>query len=128
VLASVLFACAAACPSALATTGGYGTLIATGGGGGASTAVAAFRVTSPPRVFSLLVTDSTGTTLNLSWSISCSNPARGERGGAAGKATVGHGRWVKRIRANWIARPTSCSGVVRVSADRSQVQIRVYGS
>jgi len=124
-LAGVVLTCAAACPPALAATGGYGKLIAVGGGGAASAAVAGFRVTSPPRVFWLLVTDSAGTTLNLAWSITCSNGVR-ERGGAAGRATAGHGRWVRRVRANWISRPTSCSGVVHGSADHGHVQIRVY--
>ncbi len=126
ILAGVLLALTAPCGGALAATSGYGTLIATANGRTASPIKADFHVTSRPRAFTLLVTGSTRTTLTVSWSVSCSNTARGERGGAAGKATVARGRWVKRVGADWIKRPTYCSGVVRGSADHSGVQIRVY--
>jgi hypothetical protein len=127
VLTGLLLAFSGASPGAPAATSAYGKLIASSPGRTASTAEADFHLASPPRVFWLLVTDPAGAKLSISWSISCSNPARGKRGGATGKAIAGRGRWVKRIRADWVTRPTSCSGVVRGSADRSQpVQIHVY--
>jgi hypothetical protein len=120
------FALAAMPTGAPAATSGYGKLIASSRDGTASTAEADFHLVSQPRVFWLLVSDRTGAKVTISWSISCVNAARGERGGAAGKATIGSGRWVKRIRADWIKRPAACSGVVRGSAGRSPVQIHVY--
>ena len=119
---------AAAVPATPAAAGKYGELIATSKSGAASTAEADFHLVSAPRVFWLVVTGPAEMQLSISWTITCSNPARGERGGASGKATLGRGRWVKRIRANWITRPTSCSGVVRGSAERVPVQIRAYAN
>ena len=120
------FAFAATSPGAPAATSGYGNLIASSRDGTASSAKADFHLVAQPRAFWLLVSDRAGTKLTISWSISCANAARSERGGAAGKATIGRGHWLKRVRADWIKRPAACSGVVRGSAGRSPVQIHVY--
>jgi hypothetical protein len=127
-LSGVLLAFGATAHVAPAATTSYGELIATSRSAGVSGARADFHLVPEPRVFWLLVTGPPEMQLSIRWSITCSNPARGERGGASGKATLARGRWVKRIPAGWVTRPASCSGVVRASAERAPVQVRAYAN
>lgn len=121
-----MLAFSACAPATLAANGGYGELIARGAGGAAGTRKAEFQHVRPARLFWLVLTDSAQARIHVSWSISCFNLARRAHGGAAGQATVARGRWVKRIRADWITQPAFCSGAVRGSAEGSSVQIHVY--
>jgi hypothetical protein len=127
-LSAILLALGALSPGAVAADSGYGTLIARGASGTLATGAANFDHVRAPRLFWLVLTDSPGAQIRVSWSISCFDPAHRAHGGAAGQATVARGRWVKRIRANWITRPVFCSGVVRASTDSPPVQIHVYAS
>lgn len=127
-LSAILLALTAACPAADAAAAGYGTLIAGGAAGSLGAGEAAFHHVRPPQQFWLVLTDSAQAQIRVSWSISCFNPAHRAHGGAAGQATVAHGRWVKRVRADWIANPAFCSGTVRGSAGGSRVLIHVYAS
>jgi len=127
-LSAILLALSAVCPAAVAAGSGYGTLIAHGAAGVPGAEQADFHHVRPPQLFWLVLTDSAQSRLHLSWSISCFSPAHRAQGGAAGQATVAHGRWVKRIPADWIAQPAFCSGTVRGSAGGSPVQIHVYAS
>lgn len=127
-LIGVLLAMAAVCQAAQAAPGQYGQLIARGKASSVSAAKASFHRVRPPRVFWLVVTDPAKTQLSVSWSIDCSNPAHRRHGGAAGQANVAHGRWVKRIRADWITRPAFCSGSVGGSAVSGPVQIHIYAN
>jgi hypothetical protein len=127
-LSAILLALTAACPAAASASAGYGRLIAGGAGGALGAGVADFHHVRPPQQFWLVLSDSARAQIRVSWSISCFNPAHRAHGGAAGQATVAHGRWVKRVRADWIANPAYCSGTVRGSADGSRVLIHVYAS
>ena len=127
-LSAILLALTAVCPAADAAAAGYGTLIAGGGAHALGVGVANFHHVRPPQQFWLVLTDSAQAQIRVSWSISCFNPAHRAHGGAAGQATVAHGRWVKRVRADWIAKPAFCSGTVRGSAGAGHVQIHVYAS
>jgi hypothetical protein len=127
-LSAILLALTAGCPAADAAAAGYGTLIAGGGARALDVGVANFHHVRPPQQFWLVLTDSAQAQIRVSWSISCFSPAHRAHGGAAGQATVAHGRWVKRVRANWIANPAFCSGTIRGSAGDGRVQIHVYAS
>lgn len=126
-LSAILLALTAPC-SAAAATAGYGQLIAGGAAGTPGAGVADFHHVRPPQQFWLVLTGSAQAQIRVSWSISCFNPAHRAHGGAAGQATVAHGHWVKRVRADWIANPAFCSGTVRGSAGGSRVLIHVYAS
>src|ERR1700744_1732191 len=66
----------------------------------------------PPRSFVLVVTEPTKEQLNFTWSVHCASSGRRESGGASGRASVANGHWVKRVRADWIKHPASCSGSI----------------
>lgn len=123
---AALLALTAVSPAAAGAGPGYGRLIAAAAAPAAG--AAAFHHVRPPQQFWLVLTDSAQAQIRVSWSIGCFNPAHRAHGGAVGHATVAHGRWVKRVRANWIAQPAFCSGTVRGSAGASRVQIHVYAS
>jgi hypothetical protein len=127
-LSAILLALIAVCPATDAAAAGYGRLIADGAAVAPGAGEADFHHVRPPQQFWLVLTDSAQAEIRLKWSISCFDPAHRAHGGAAGQATVAHGRWVKRVRADWIARPAFCSGTVRGSAGASRVQIHVYAS
>ena len=127
-LGAILLALTAVSPAAAGAGTGYGQLIAAGTAGAPRSGEADFHHVRPPRQFWLVLTDSAQAQISVSWSIKCFNPARRAHGGATGQATVAHGRWVKRVRADWIAKPAFCSGTVRGSAGASRVQIHVYAS
>jgi hypothetical protein len=127
-LSAILLALTAVCPAAGAAGAGYGRLIADGAAGAPGAGEASFHHVRPPQQFWLVLTGPAQARIRVSWSIGCFNPAHRAHGGATGQATVAHGRWVKRVRADWIAQPASCSGTVRVSAGGSRVQIHVYAS
>lgn len=126
-LSAILVALTVACP-ATAAGAGYGRLIADGAAAAPGAGEASFHHVRPPRQFWLVLTDPAQAQIRVSWSINCFNPAHRAHGGAAGQATVARGRWVKRVRADWIAKPAFCSGTVRGSAGASPVQIHVYAS
>jgi hypothetical protein len=127
-LSAILLALTVAFPAADAVAAGYGRLIAGGAAGSLGAGEAAFHHVRPAQQFWLVLTDSAPAQIRVSWSISCFNPAHRAHGGAAGQATVAHGRWVKRVRADWIANPAFCSGTVRGSGGGSRVLIHVYAS
>jgi hypothetical protein len=127
-LSATLLALTALSPAAAGAGSGYGRLIAAGAAGPPAAGAAAFHHVRPPQQFWLVLTDSAQVQIHVSWSIGCFNPAHRAHGGAVGQATVAHGSWVKRVRANWIAQPAFCSGTVRGSASASRVQIHVYAS
>jgi hypothetical protein len=128
-LSAILPALLAISAAPAAAGSGYGKLIAAGAAGAPAAGEAAFHhVRRPPQQFWLVLTDPAQAQISVSWSISCSSPKHRAHGGAVGQATVAHGRWVKRVRANWIAQPAFCSGTVRGSAGASRVQIHVYAS
>lgn len=121
-----LLAFAAAAPATLAAVNGQGELIAVSRGADVSTAAVGFHRSPPPGAFRLEATDRVGVRLNINWSITCVSPGGRQRGGASGRATLARGRWVKRVSANWIRRPSACAGSVRASAAGGPVRIRVY--
>jgi hypothetical protein len=127
-LSAIVLALTAVCPAAAGAGAGYGRLIADGAARAPGAGEASFHHVPPPQQFWLVLTDPARGQIRVSWSISCFNPAHRAHGGAAGQATVAHGRWVKRVRADWIAHPAFCSGTVRGSAVASRVQIHVYAS
>jgi hypothetical protein len=124
-LIAVLLTTGAICPAAVAS-GQYGELIAHGKANTASTPATNFHHVRPAPVFWLVVTDSAEAQPEISWSIQCFNSARRESGGATGQAIVTHGRWVKRVRADWITHPALCSGGIQGSAESSPVVVRIY--
>jgi hypothetical protein len=127
-LSAILLALTAACPAAAGAGEGFGRLIADGAAGAASAGKASFHHVRPPQQFWLVLTNPAQAQMRVKWWISCFNPAHRAHGGASGQATVAHGRWVKRVRADWIAHPAFCSGSVRGSSVASPVQIHVYAS
>jgi hypothetical protein len=87
-----------------------------------------FARVRPPRSFLLVVTEPGREQLNFNWSLHCVGSQPGERGGASGNASVASGRWVKRIRPDWIKHPVSCSGTIEGSAAASPVLVRVFAN
>ena len=115
---------APAAASAFAPT--YGKLVVRHSAAPGSLLETRFARVPPPSSFLLVVTEPTMTPLQFKWSVHCFNTARRESGGATGEATVSSGRWVKRVRADWIKHPASCSGSVVGSASASPVLVRVF--
>lgn len=76
--------------------------------------------------FLLVVTEPAREPLSFSWSVRCTGAARGESGGASGRATIANGHWVKRIVPNWIKHPVSCSGSISGAAAGAPVLVRVF--
>jgi hypothetical protein len=105
-----------------------GTLIAHGTAEPASSFTTSFHQVRPASVFWLVVSETSRENLVVSWSIHCFNSPRREGGGAAGEATVNHGRWIKPVRADWIKHPALCSGTVGGAAAGSPVTVRIYAS
>ncbi|HEX3911198.1 MAG TPA: hypothetical protein VHW67_10920 [Solirubrobacteraceae bacterium] len=85
-----------------------------------------FSHVRPPRSFVLVVTEPTKEQLNFTWSLHCASSGRRESGGASGHASVAGGHWVKRIRADWIKHPASCSGSIVGIAPAGAVLVRVF--
>jgi hypothetical protein len=125
-LLAILGALAVFSPATAAAGGGYGRLIATAKIEAAGIPKASFHGVRPAPVFWLVVSNPTTAKHDISWSVSCANPAHKASGGSKGEATIVRGRWVKRIRANWITHPSYCSGRVEGVAGSAPLQLRVY--
>jgi hypothetical protein len=125
-LSVALLSFAVACPAALGAQGEYGKLIAQGKLGAGGTPKASFHGVRPARVFWLVVTNPAGPSLGVTWSVSCSDPAHKASGGATGEATIAHGHWAKRVRADWIKHPSYCSGRVEGLTGSGPLKIRVF--
>jgi hypothetical protein len=125
-LSIALLSLAVACPAAIGARSEYGKLVAQGKLDATGTPKASFHGVRPARVFWLVVTNPAGPSLGVTWSVSCSNPAHKASGGATGEATIAHGHWAKRVRADWIKHPSYCSGRVEGLTDSGSLKIRVY--
>jgi hypothetical protein len=132
VLLALACSLATLCPAALAGRSTYGRLIAQGRLD-AGVAKASFHGVRPARTYWLVVTNPnvaaisvTGALPTIAWSVSCSDPAHKASGGATGEATIARGRWVKRVRADWIKHPAHCSGKVEGLSASSSLKIRIY--
>jgi len=112
-----------ASPVAAAT---YGRLIARGNAAPSAAFQARFVHVRSPHSFVLVVTEPKTEQLNFSWSVHCTGSEPNESGGASGRASVGNGHWVKRIRPNWIRHPVSCSGTIEGVSAASPVLARVF--
>jgi hypothetical protein len=104
----------------------YGRLIARSDAAPAAPLEARFVRVRPPITFVLVVTEPTNAPLIFRWSLRCVGISGRESGGASGTATVSGNHWVKRVRANWIKHPTTCSGSVSGSARANSVLARVF--
>jgi hypothetical protein len=104
----------------------YGRLLVRGSAAPAGPFEAHFERARPPRTFVLVVTEPRPEQLSFSWSVRCIGSGPKESGGASGRANVGSGHWVKRIRADWIRHPVSCSGTIAGSAAASPVLARIF--
>jgi hypothetical protein len=124
--AAALLAVTLLAASADAST--YGRLIVRNDAMPSSALDTRFAHISPPRSFLLVVTEPAKTKLQFTWSLHCYNAARRESGGASGEATVTTGRWVKQVRANWIAHPAYCTGGVTGSATGNPVLVRIFAN
>ena len=113
------------CPAAVSAET-YGKLVARHSSAPSTMLETRFGPVRPARSFLLVVTEPTKDQLNFSWAVHCYDSAHRESGGASGQVTVGTGHWVKRVRANWIKSPVSCSGSVSGSAATSPVLVRVF--
>lgn len=105
---------------------GYGRLVARRAASPSASLTTRFSHVRPPGSFLLVVTERTSATLTFQWELRCVSASHRESGGASGEATVSDGRWVKRVRANWIAHPAECTGAISGSAAASPVLVRVY--
>jgi hypothetical protein len=123
-IAVVTTVAALSCATASAET--YGRLIVRHSALPAASLETRFARVRPPRSFLLVVTESNHEQLNFSWSVRCVGSHPKESGGASGRASVVSGHWVKRIRADWIKHPVSCSGAIDGSAGASPVLVRVF--
>jgi hypothetical protein len=125
-LLAILGALAVSSAATAAAGGGYGRLIATAKIEAAGIPKASFHGVRPAPVFWLVVSNPTTAKHDITWSVSCANPAHKASGGSKGEATIVHGRWVKRISANWIKHPSYCSGRVEGVAGSAPLNLRVY--
>jgi hypothetical protein len=116
---------AALCPAA-ALAGTYGTLIVRHNAAASAALETRFDRVRPPQSFLLVVSEPSKAPLKFKWSVRCSSSTHKESGGASGEAVVASGHWVKRVRANWIKHPISCSGSIDGSAAGSPVLVRVF--
>ncbi|HTB70092.1 MAG TPA: hypothetical protein VK707_03860 [Solirubrobacteraceae bacterium] len=123
-LAALAGAAAAAPLSAGAS--GYGQLIARRNAAPSASFATRFAHVRPPRSFVLVVNEPTDAPLMFRWSLRCVGASPRENGGASGEATVSSGRWVKRVRADWIKHPVACSGGISGSAAAHPVLARVF--
>jgi hypothetical protein len=124
VAAAAMLAPAAAPLGADAST--YGRLVARHDAAPSAPLQTSFAHARAPRSFLLVVTESTHTALDVHWSLRCVSASGRESGGASGQATVTSGRWVKRVRPDWIRHPASCAGSITGSAATSPVLVRVF--
>jgi hypothetical protein len=122
---AVLMASSALC-SSTAAADTYGRLIVRHSAIPAASLETRFARVRPPRSFLLVVTEPNPEQLNFNWSLHCVGSGPKESGGASGRASVASGRWVKRIRPDWIKHPVSCSGTIEGSAAASPVLVRVF--
>ena len=104
----------------------YGTLIAHRNAAPSASFATRFANVRPPRSFVLVVTEPTDAPLMFRWSLRCVGASPREHGGASGEATVSNGRWVKRVRADWIEHPALCSGGISGAATAHPVLARVF--
>jgi hypothetical protein len=109
-----------------ASASGYGTLIAHRNAAPSASFAMRFANARPPRSFVLVVTEPTDAPLTFRWSLRCVGASPRENGGASGEATVSSGRWVKRVRADWIKHPAVCSGSIAGFAAAHPVLARVF--
>jgi hypothetical protein len=122
---AVLLLAAAWLPSGVyAST--YGRLIVRNSAMPTSVLDTQFSHVTPPRSFLLVVTEPNETKLHFTWSLHCFNAVRRESGGASGEVTVTTGRWVKQVRAGWIAHPAYCTGGVTGSTAGDPVLVRIF--
>lgn len=105
---------------------GYGQLIARHDAAPSTSLQTSFETARPPATFLLVVTQPREVPLKLTWSLHCAGSGAHEHGGAKGTALVASGRWVKRVRADWIPHPRSCAGGVSGTAGAGPVLVRVF--
>jgi hypothetical protein len=125
-LALIAVSVAIATPCAAASAETYGKLVVRHSAVPAGSLETQFGHVRPPRTFVLVVTEPTKEQLNFTWSVHCTGSGRHESGGASGRASVASGHWVKRIPANWIKHPASCSGSIVGTAPANAVLVRVF--
>ncbi len=115
----------AASPAAVGAAS-YGALIVRHAAAPSSSLQTHFAGVPAPGSFLLVVTEPSSAPLAFRWSLRCENAGRRESGGAGGEASVSSGHWVKRVRADWIKHPASCTGSVSGTAGTSGVLVRVF--